>query len=163
MRYLATDTLEKWYLKTYNWTSNVYSDNGFNDTLGHMPSGNWDYYAINLTDKWRSYIRDDGTVVVKLHDEKNDSNRTSVEIDFLGVRVVASGVLFSFSNDGSLTAHVVSLWIVNSVTHDHYDVNVFISSGEDETYILSGSQLPASPYFVKAVTERGNIAIYSPN
>lgn len=163
MRYRASDTLEKRYLKAYNWTSNAYSDGSFNNTFGHAPSGGWDYYAVNFTDKWQSYVRDDGIVVIKLHDEKNDAVRTTIEVDFLGVRIVTSGVAFTFKNNGSLTAHVVSLWIINSIIHNHYDVNVFINSGENETYLLSGVQLPSKPYFVKAITERGNIAVYSPN
>lgn len=69
MRYRASDTLEKWYLKAYNWVSNTYSDSGFNNTLGHT-SGNWDYYAIKFTDEWRDYVQDDGAMIIKLHDEK---------------------------------------------------------------------------------------------
>ena len=163
MRYLASDTLEKWYLKAYNWTANAYNDSGFNNTLGHAPSSGWDYYTINFTDKWQSYVRDDGAMIINLRDEKNDNLRTTIQIDFLGVRVVTSGVAFTFENSGPLTAHIVSLWIVNSVIHNHYNVNVFINSGENGTYLLGGAQLPSKPYFVKAVTERGNMAVYLPS
>ncbi|MDH5447855.1 MAG: hypothetical protein OEY24_06575 [Candidatus Bathyarchaeota archaeon] len=163
MRCLATNTFEKGYLKAYNWASNTYSDSGFNNTIGHTPSGNWDYYAINFTDEWRNYVRDDSAMIIKLHDEKNDTVRTNIEVDFLGVRVVTSGVVFTFKNNGPLTTHVVSLWIINSIIYDHYDVNVFINSGENGTCLLGDAQLPSKPYFVKAVTERGNNAVYSPN
>jgi len=163
MRYRTSDTLEKLYLKAYNWVSNTYSDSDFNNTLGHTPSGYWDYYAIKFTTEWRDYVRDDGAMIIKLHDEKNDAVRTNLEVDFLGVRVVTSGAFFTFKNNGSLTVHVVSLWIINSAIHNHYDVNVFINSGENGTYLLGNAQLPSKPYFVKAVTERGNIAVYSPN
>ena len=47
----ANDTLEKWYLKAYNWTAMAYSDSGFNNTLGYTPTTDWDIYAVNLTDK----------------------------------------------------------------------------------------------------------------
>lgn len=163
MRYLASNTLERWYLKAYNWTQNAYSDDGFNNTLGHAPSGSWDVYTLNFTDRWLSYVRDDGMIMIKLHDQENDAVHTTVDVDFLGVRIVASGLLFTFKNDGPITAHVVSLWIISSIVHDHYNLNVFINSGENGTYILGGVQPPSEQYFVKAVTERGNIAVYSPS
>ncbi len=163
MRYLDTSALEKWYLKAYNWTSNSYSNNGFNDTYGHNPSGNWDYYTVNFTDKWQSYVKGDGTLIIKLLDEKDDAFRTTVQIDFLGVRIVANGASFVFMNNGSFTAHVVSLWIIDSLIHDHHDVSLFINSGQNETFTIGGFQLPSMPYFVKAVTERGNTAIYLPS
>lgn len=163
IRYTASDTLEKWFLKAYNWTSNEYSDIGFNSTLGHAPSSNWDYYSINFTNKWRNYVRSDGAIAIKFHDEQDDAVRTTVEIDFMGVRVVASGVSFGFKNNGSLTAHVVSLWIITPEVHNHYNANLFVNTGENSTYLLGGVQLPNNSYLVKAVTERGNTAAYSPS
>jgi len=68
---------------------------------------------------------------------------------------------FTFQNDGSLTAHLVSLWIINSTDHQHYDINVFINSAETETYHSSDILLPTGNYTVKVVTERGNTAVYS--
>ncbi|MGC9345385.1 MAG: hypothetical protein ACP5ER_01145, partial [Candidatus Bathyarchaeales archaeon] len=45
LKYNASDTGEKWYLKAYNWSAQAYSDNGFNDTSGNQPStpGAWIY------------------------------------------------------------------------------------------------------------------------
>ncbi|MCW3981556.1 MAG: hypothetical protein NWE81_00340 [Candidatus Bathyarchaeota archaeon] len=162
LKFQASDTLEKWFLKAYNWTSMSYSDAGFNTTVGHSPSEGWDYYAVNFTDKSRSYVRSDGVLLIKFHDERESAVQTETDIDFFGVRVLTSGVSFVFRNDGSLTAHVVSLWIISSNGHNHYSSNAFINSGENSTYILGGSELPDSPCHVKAVTERGNIAVYSP-
>lgn len=161
LRYRASDTLEKWFLKAYNWTAQAYRDNGFNLTAGHTPTGGWDDYAINLTDKWRSYVRDDGTMYVKFHDEGNDAAQTTVDIDFLGVRTVASGTRFTFENESPLTSHLVSLWVNNSTHHQRYDINIFINSGDTESYVCSDISLPNKPYTVKVVSERGNIAIYS--
>jgi len=163
IKYSASNTVEKWFLKAYNWTSSEYSDIGFNSTLGHTPSGNWDYYALNFTNKWQNYVRDDGAVVLKFHDEQDDAVLTTVEIDFVGVRVVANGVSFGFKNNGSLTVHVVSLWIITPEVHNHYNANLFMNTGENSTYLLRGVQLPNNSYLVKAVTERGNIAVYSPS
>ena len=92
-------------------------------------------------------------IMIKLHDEGNDAVHTTVDVDFLGVRIVARGVLFTFTNNGPLTAHFVSLWIVSSTVHDHYNLNEFINSGENGTYILVGVQLPSEQYFMKAYIE----------
>ena len=161
LRYRASDGFEKCFLKAYNWTAQAYRDNGFNLTAGHTPTGGWDNYAINLTDKWRSYVRGDGTIYVKFHDEGNDAVRTTIDIDFLGVRTVASGTRFTFKNKGSSTSHLVSLWVNNSTHHRRYNISIFVNAGDTESYIRSDISLPNKPYTVKVVTEKGNIAIHS--
>jgi hypothetical protein len=161
LRYRADDAGEKWYLKAYNWSSSTYSDSGFNSTTGHTPTTGWDYYAVNLTDEWRSYARDNGTMYVKLVDEGGDSNQTTIDIDFLGVRAEIDGTRFTFKNEGALTFHLVSLWIINSTSHQRYDINVFVNSAETTAYLRSDLSLPEGQYTVKTVTERGNIAVYS--
>jgi hypothetical protein len=161
LRYRTDDAGERWYLKAYNWTALVYSDSGFNFTAGHTPTTGWDYYAINLTDKWRSYVKDDGTMYVKIVDQSTDSNQTTVDIDFLGVRAVLNGTLFTFQNKGSSTTHLVSLWVNNSTEHRRYDVDVFVNSGETFSYQRVDISLPSGQYTVKLVTERGNTAVYT--
>lgn len=161
IRYRSSDAGEKWYLKAYNWSSSTYSDSGFNSSIGHMPTTDWDYYAVNLTDHWGSYVQDNGMVYVKIIDEGADSSQTTIDIDFLAVRVVINGTKFTFQNEGSLTSHLVSLWVNNSTCHQRYDINVFINSGDTTTYIRGDINLPNKPYMVKVVTERGNIAVFT--
>jgi len=161
LRYRADDVGEKWYLKAYNWSSPTYSDSGFNYTVGHTPTTGWDYYAVNLTDKWRSYVRDDGTMYVKVVDEGADSNQTTVDIDFLGARAKIDGTRFTFKNEGALTSHLVSLWITDSTNHRRYDINIFVNSADTTTYLRADVSLPAGQFVIKVVTERGNIAVYS--
>jgi hypothetical protein len=72
-----------------------------------------------------------------------------------------SGTLVTIKNGGSLTSHLVSLWIISSTSHHRYDINVFVNSGENMNYLLSETSLPEEQYIVKVVSERGNIAIYS--
>ena len=72
-----------------------------------------------------------------------------------------TGSQFTFQNDGSLTAHLVSLWIINSTDHQRYDISVFVNSAETKTYLLEDISLPTGSYTVKVVTERGNTAVYS--
>ena len=68
---------------------------------------------------------------------------------------------FTFQNDGGLTVHLVSLWIINSTDHQQYDISVFINSAETETYGRGDISLPTGSYTAKVVTERGNTAVYS--
>jgi len=144
LRYMANDTGEKWYLQACNWTAATYSDSGFNSTAGHTPTTGWDYYAVNLTDQW-------GT----------DTTRTTVDIDFLGVIVKIDGTRFTFKNDGSVTMHLVSLWIINSTSHQHYGMDIIVNSAETHSYIRADISLPSGSYTVKVVTQRGNKAVHS--
>jgi hypothetical protein len=161
LTYRASDSGEKWYLKAYNWTGTTYSDIGFNSTTGHTPTTGWDYYAVNLTTSWRSYVWDNGTIYVQFIDQGQDINSTTIDIDFLGIRAVIDGARFTFQNDGALTSHLISLW-VNSVTnHQRYDISLFVNSGENATYIRADISLPTENFVVKVVTERGNIAVFA--
>jgi len=161
LRYRVDDTAEKWFLKTFNWTSKTYSDEGFNSTAGDTPNPGWNNYAVNLRSNWRSYVQNDGKIIIKVHDQFSDPTRTNVDIDFLGVRVVNQGALFTFQNKGSRTAHFVSIWVNNSTVHRRYDADAFVNSGESFSYQRVDIRLPNPQYTVKAVTERGNSAVYT--
>ncbi len=160
IKYRANDIGERWYLEAYNWTAGKYSDSGFNFTIGQLPTTGWDYYAVNITGKWQSYIRADGSLNIKFHDADADENQTTIDIDFLAVRVLIEGTSFSFTNKGAVTCHIVSIWIVNSTTHTRYETDIYVNAGETSNYIRPDISLPANLYFVKVTTERGNIAIY---
>lgn len=161
LKFQASDTSEAWYVKAYNWTSRSYGNNGFNSTAGFTPTTTtgWDYYKISITNRWTSYVRSDGKMFIKFHDAGADSTATTIRIDFLAVRAAIS--LFSFKNDGSVTSHVVSLWVINSTIHSHYDVDYFINSGMSASFFNAVVGLPKGQYMVKTITERGNIAVFS--
>ena len=106
----------------------------------------------NATGYWK--IRVNG---VKTTDTQFDS-----KVDWIEFKVVKpTGTIFTFENGGSLTCHLVSLWVINSTVHKHYDVNVFVNSGETLLCSRMDIILPGGQYTVKVVTERGNIAVYS--
>lgn len=159
--YRVDDTGERWYLKAYDWTTRTYSDNGFNSTSGHTSNAGWNYYAVYLTNQWRNYVWNDGRILVKVHDQGPDATRTNIDIDFLGVRAAIDGALFTLQNKGSRTTRVVSLWVNNSTVHRRYDTDVFVNSGETFSYIRVDVSLPNGQHTVKAVTERGNTAVYT--
>jgi len=77
------------------------------------------------------------------------------------VERITDGSQFTFENNGGLTVHLVSLWIINSTDHQHYDINVFVNSAETKNYLREDISLPTGNYTVKVVTERGNKAVYS--
>jgi len=72
-----------------------------------------------------------------------------------------TGSQFTLENDGGLTVHLVSLWIINSTDHQRYDISVFVNSAETKNYLRDDISLPTGNYTVKVVTERGNTAVYS--
>jgi hypothetical protein len=161
LRYKASDSGEKWYLKAYNWSEATYSDIGFNSTTGHTPTTGWDYYAVNLTTSWGSYVWNNGTIYIQFIDQGQDINSTTIDIDFLGVRAVIDGTRFTFQNDGALTSHLISLWVNTATNRQRYDISLFVNSGENVTYIRVDISLPTENFVVKVVTERGNIAVFA--
>jgi hypothetical protein len=160
IRYRVTDTGEKWHLKAYNWTSLTYSDSGFNSTEGHTPTTGWNYYAVNLTDKWKSYVYNNGTIRVKVLDESTDTSQTTIDIDFLAVRTMIDGARFTLQNKGSATLHVVSLWIDNATLHQRYDINFFINAGDKAYYDVPDASLPDRPFVAKLITEKGTASLF---
>jgi len=161
MTYRSSNVGEELYMEAYNWTSSAFSDFGFNSTSGSLSTAGWNDYAVNLTDQWNSYVSSNGTVMVKMYDQGSGTNQTTIDIDFMAVRVAATMASFTFENDGSYTVHLVDLWIDNSTLHQRYDVNVYIDSGDTVSYASAAIGLPAKPYTVKVVTERGNVAVFS--
>jgi len=73
----------------------------------------------------------------------------------------SGGCFFSFSNNGPLTVQVVSIWVDNSTLHSHYNVDYFIDSGMNASFFNAAVNLPRGQFTVKAVTSRGNIAVFS--
>ncbi len=161
IKFQASDLGDLWYLKAFNWTAKDYGNSGFNCTTGFAPTTTtgWDYYTVSITDQWSNYVRNDGKMLIKFQDSNTDSNNTTVKIDFLAVRAIIA--LFSFKNDGPVTSHVVSLWVINSTIHSHYSVDYFINSGMTSSFFSADIHLPRGPCMVKTITERGNIAVYS--
>jgi len=159
--YRASDTLEDWFLKAYNWTSGQYSNSGFNSTSGHTPTTEFSSYTINLTDTWQSYVHTNGTIKVRFCDVTPDSNQTLIDIDFFGVRAVINGLRLDLKNNGPSTVNIVSVWVINATHHQRRDVNFFINSGENATYIVTGLNIPRENFVVKVITRKGNIAVYT--
>jgi len=157
--YRANDSLENWSLKAYNWTEEEYSYAGFNSTE-HYPSTEFTYYEANLTSAWQSYVQSNGMIRAKFCDKEPDSNQTTIDIDFWGVRIIIDGAKFQIKNKGSTTSRIVAIWVINATTHQRYGANFFLNSGEKADYIRADIFLPMDNFTVKVVTERGNIGVF---
>jgi hypothetical protein len=160
LRYRAEDTYERWYMKAYNWTNDQYGNVGFNLTTGHMPTMGWDYYTVNLTTAWDSYVHNNGTLLVKLYDEVVDINQTTIDIDFFGIRAIIDGTTFDLKNSGATSIRIVSIWIINLIDHKRYDANFFMNSGENGVYTRADISLPTVGFIARVITERGNVAVF---
>lgn len=159
IHYRANDSLENWFLRAYNWTSGQYSNVGFNATGGDTPTSGFNYYAVNLTNTWQSYVQN-SSMRIKLCDNSPDANRTSVDVDFLGARLAVDGTKLSLENTGSSTVHVTAIWVITATQHRRYSTDFFLNSGAKGNYLRNDISPPISNFTVRIVTERGNTAIF---
>jgi len=162
IRYNATENAERWFLKAYNWATSTFSDVGFNNTAGSLVTlGEWNEYAIAVTSSWADYVNDEGVMRIEFSDEGLSTNQTEVGIDILGVRAIIDGTRFDLKNSSPLSLHIVAVWITDSASHQRYNADLFLNSGESTTYIRADVTLPSDFLLAKVVTERGNSAIFS--
>jgi hypothetical protein len=158
VRYNVSEAAERWFIKAYDWASESFSDAGFNNTSGNMPTlGEWNNYAVSINENWTRYIGSDGTIRILFCDEGVGENQTLVHVDFIGVRVILNGIRLDIKNSGAVTAHIVSVWIINATHHMRYNADFFINPGEAAVYIRVDIPPPAGNFTVKVVTERGNM------
>ena len=75
----------------------------------------------------------------------------------------SSGTSMDIENTGPLSLHIVAVWISTSTTHQRYDADLVLNSGESVTYDRDDIEFPKDAFVAKVVTERGNIAIFSEN
>jgi hypothetical protein len=162
IRYNATEDAERWFLKAFNWATSTFSDTGFNLTGGSQPTlGEWNEYAIAVTDNWTDYVRDDGVISIEFSDEGLTTNQTTVGVDFFGVSAIIDGTRFDIKNSSPLSLHIVAVWITNSTFHQRYNADLFMNSGESASYLRADISLPENDFIARVVTERGNAAVFS--
>jgi hypothetical protein len=90
-----------------------------------------------------------------------DLERNHEDLRITEAHASINGTVFTFKNSGSVTAHVVALWVDNSMQHQRYEMNLYVNSGDTVSYVNFDLTLPEKPYLVKAVTERGNVVVFS--
>ncbi|MCW4046033.1 MAG: hypothetical protein NWE99_00510 [Candidatus Bathyarchaeota archaeon] len=72
-----------------------------------------------------------------------------------------SGISMEIKNTGSISVHIVAVWISNSTVHTRYSANLYLNSGESTTYVREDVPFSQNAFLVKLVTERGSIAVFS--
>ena len=90
-----------------------------------------------------------------------DWERMQENVEIVGIIQVVNGTTFTLQNKGSVTAHLVSLWVDNTTIHQRYDMNLFINAGDSVNYTLSDIGLVNNTSIVKVITERGTISVFN--
>jgi Na+-transporting NADH:ubiquinone oxidoreductase subunit NqrC len=91
-----------------------------------------------------------------------DMDRMQENLTILNVtRTEPTGFSMEIKNTGSISAHVVAVWITNSTVHQRYSADFFLNAGETATYNRTDIPVPPDAFLAKLVTERGNIAVFS--
>jgi hypothetical protein len=98
---------------------------------------------------------------VKMTGVKGSTTPFDMEVDLVKLQPPSGGPYFVLVNGGSITCHIVSLWIISSSSHTHYDVSIYLSSGEDFVFERGDIMIPSGPYTARIVTDRGNLAAFS--
>lgn len=81
------------------------------------------------------------------------------DINISGAYITSSSRLnLSVTNNGGETAHLVSLWLINSTDHYRYSIDTYVSGGKTVTDIGSSIIMTyGSTYSIRIITERGNL------
>jgi hypothetical protein len=91
-----------------------------------------------------------------------DLERTQETLTIANVtRMEPDGVSIDIKNTGAISLHIVAVWVTNSTVHQRYDADLFLNSGESETYNRTDITVPQDAFLAKVVTERGNMAVFS--
>ncbi len=91
-----------------------------------------------------------------------DMQRIQENVALKNVTVTKAGANFEVKNNSPTGVCIVAIWVDDATTHKRYTAYLFLNPGETETYTRSDISLPKDYTIVKVVTERGNLAIFSP-
>jgi hypothetical protein len=98
---------------------------------------------------------------VRVTGVKGSSAQFDLEVDFIELQPPSGGPFFMFKNNGTLTSHIVSLWVINSSLHQHYDVSIYLNSDQSIVFYRDDISVPSGQYTIRIVTDRGNLAVFS--
>jgi hypothetical protein len=98
---------------------------------------------------------------LKVTGSKTTENYFDLKVDMISYTPFRiTGINVTCTNRGSLTVHIVAVWIVNSTMHKRHEISWYLNSGETSSYIINERLTSNSQYTIKIVTERGNIAVF---
>jgi hypothetical protein len=91
-----------------------------------------------------------------------DWERGQEKIEITSVTFAPSNnIQITFKNTGSLLAHIVAVWISDSITHQRVSKDTYLDLGQTLTYEMNFALTMNRTYAIRVVTERGNMAIFS--
>jgi len=88
-----------------------------------------------------------------------DWERMQENVEIVNVASTVDGTTFTLQNKGSVTVHLVSLWVDNTTIHQRYDMDLYINAGDSVNYTLSNIGSVDNASIVKVVTDRGTISV----
>jgi hypothetical protein len=92
---------------------------------------------------------------------KGSSTQFDLEVDLIELQPPSGGPYFHFRNSGTLTSHIVSLWVINSTLHERHDVSIYLNSRQDLIFYRDDITIPRGQYTVRITTDKGNLAVFS--
>ena len=90
-----------------------------------------------------------------------DMERLKENLQLTNATSTGSGVDLELKNESPFSVHVVAVWVTNATLHQRYPADLYLNSGETASYLRGDVALPNGTVTVKAVTERGNMAVFS--
>jgi hypothetical protein len=151
-------------VQLYNFTSGAYQTSGFGySAYTSSSTPNTDENSSQSTSVRTTDFRNaTGYWKIKVKGVKAGSEQFDFKADMIEFNAVKlGGTLFTLKNKGSLTVHIISIWVNNATLHQRYETDIFINSANTESYTYNNITLPNKPYEVKATTERGNTAVFA--
>jgi Na+-transporting NADH:ubiquinone oxidoreductase subunit NqrC len=76
-------------------------------------------------------------------------------------RADPAGISIEIKNTGSISVHIVAIWISNSTVHQRFNADLFLNSGESASYVRENIPFPQDAFLAKVITERGSVAVFS--
>ncbi|MGB9740226.1 MAG: hypothetical protein ACP5IM_01755 [Candidatus Bathyarchaeia archaeon] len=148
-------------LQLYNYGAGQYSTSGEGYISYMSSSGANTEETQNQTIVNPQFFRDaSGNWKIRVIAMKEINVPFDCKVDMLEFEPYVKGVLLTFKNSGSITVHIVSLWVINSTHHQRYDVDVFVNPAESLPFLFDDVFLPDDVWTVKVVTQRGNSAVF---
>ena len=89
-----------------------------------------------------------------------DLDRMQEKVEITTVTRIAQGAIISLENKGSVTAHLVALWVDSPIIHQRYMMNLILNAGDSINYTSTDIDLTDNASVIKIVTERGNLSVF---
>jgi Na+-transporting NADH:ubiquinone oxidoreductase subunit NqrC len=89
-----------------------------------------------------------------------DLDRMQEKVEITTVTRIAQGAIISLENKGSVTAHLVALWVDSPTIHQRYSMNLILNAGDSTNYTSTDIDLTDNASVIKIVTERGNLSVF---